>query len=201
MKNKILLADDHSMIRKGIKILFELNFGYSGIGEVRTCSELMRELSREEYTHLVLDINLTDGSTLEILPNIRALYPSLQIVIFSMQPSAVYGRALRQLGISRFISKSAPEEETIMQLRKFLQNEQPLQAVTDFEDPTPFSELTHRELEVLHYLLKGMGTNDIANTLNLKWNTISTVKNRIFEKTNTSNAMELKELAGLFRIS
>ncbi|RYD96823.1 MAG: response regulator transcription factor, partial [Sphingobacteriales bacterium] len=73
MQPAILLADDHSIIRKGLKLYIQLQIGYSDISEVANCSALMRELVKRPYTHLVLDIILSDGSTLEIIPNIRRL--------------------------------------------------------------------------------------------------------------------------------
>jgi len=75
MQPQILLADDHSMIRKGLKLLLQLHFGFTDVNEVVSCNELMSQLTRKKYTHLVLDIILADGSTLEILPNIRRVYP------------------------------------------------------------------------------------------------------------------------------
>lgn len=200
MQPKILLADDHSLIRKGIRVLCELKLGVQVVCAVSNCNELMKELAKAEYTHLVLDINLSDGSSLEVLPNIRKLYPALRITILSMQPPVVYARALKQMGIVHFISKSAPEEETIRLLRQFLQNEEPAREA-EAGDKNPFSNLSQRELEILHYMLKGVGTSEIARNLNLKWNTISSVKNRIFEKTGTDNIIRLKELATLYGVN
>jgi DNA-binding NarL/FixJ family response regulator len=201
MEPKILLADDHSMIRKGIKLLCEMNLGYSQVEEATSCHELMKQLSKRKFTHLLLDINLSDGSTLEVLPNIRKLYPHLLITILSMQPFSVYERAINQLGIYQFISKSAPEADTIRLLRQFFRNEQPSRPIKGIKNESPFSSFTPRELEIMHYMLKGIATMEIAKNLNLKSNTISTVKNRIFVKTKTTNVIELKELADLYKIT
>ena len=91
MQPKILIADDHSMIRKGLKLHMQLTLGYNDLHEVGTCNELMTELVKNKYTHLILDIILSDGSTLEVIPNIRRVYPDLHILIFSMQPAEIYG--------------------------------------------------------------------------------------------------------------
>src|SRR5690242_16584272 len=107
----ILIADDHSMIRKGLKLFLQLNLGYTNMQEVSNCNELMKELVKKKYTHLVLDIILADGSTLEVIPNIRRVYPDLHIMVFSMQPAEIYGEALKQYGISYYLSKSVGEEE------------------------------------------------------------------------------------------
>jgi DNA-binding NarL/FixJ family response regulator len=202
MQPEILIADDHSMIRKGLKLYMQVNLGYSEITEVGSCNELMKELVKKKYTHLVLDIILSDGSTLEVIPNIKRVYPDLQILVFSMQPAEIYGEALKQYGIQYYLSKTAGEEEIISVLQKFLQNELPATKPVGLQNiDNPFRLLAPRELEILHYVLKGIGTKGIAETLNLKMNTVSTIKNRIYEKTNAGNIKELIELATLYNVN
>ena len=202
MPPEILIADDHSMIRKGLKLYMQVNLGYSEINEVGSCNELMNELVKKKYTHLVLDIILSDGSTLEVIPNIKRVYPELQILVFSMQPAEIYGEALKQYGIQYYLSKSAGEDEIISVLQKFLQNELPATKPSGLQNiDNPFTLLAPRELEILHYVLKGIGTKGIAETLNLKMNTVSTIKNRIYEKTNANNIKELIELATLYNVN
>ena len=201
MQPQILIADDHSMIRKGLKLYMQLNLGYNDIREVASCSELMKELVKKKYTHVVLDIILSDGSTLEVIPNIKRVYPELQILIFSMQPAEIYGEALKQYGIHFYLSKSSGEEEIISVLQRFLKNELPATKNASMHIDNPFSSLAPRELEILHYVLKGIGTKDIAETLNLKMNTVSTIKTRIYEKTNAGNIKELMELATLYNVN
>ncbi len=201
MQPTILLADDHSMIRKGLKLYIQLNLGFNEINEVGSCSQLMNELIKKKYTHLVLDIILTDGNTLEIIPNIKRVYPNLNIMVFSMQPSEVYGEALKQYGIQFYLSKTSGEDEIISMLQKFINNEtQHFKKVTLNQD-NPFKILSPRELEILHYILKGIGTKKISETLNLKMNTVSTLKTRIYEKTNAVNIKELMELATLYNVN
>ncbi|MGH2553969.1 MAG: response regulator [Chitinophagaceae bacterium] len=197
---RILIADDHSMIRKGLKLNIQLTIGYSDIEEVATCNDLMKELVKKKYTHLILDIILSDGNTLEIIPNIRRVYPDLQILVFSMQPAEIYGEALKQYGINFYLSKSLGDEEIIYVLQKFLHNETPIKKKPIHQD-NPFSALAPRELEILHYLLKGIGTKKISELLNLKMNTVSTIKNRIYEKTTAGNIKELLELATLYNVN
>ena len=187
MEHCILIADDHSMIRKGLKLYMQMNLGYSNIQEVGNCNELMNELVKKKYTHLVLDIILSDGSTLEVIPNITRVFPDLQILVFSMQPAEIYGEALKQYGIQYYLSKSSGEDEIISVLQKFLQNELTASRPTGIQNvDNPFTLLAPRELEILHYVLKGIGTKNIAETLNLKMNTVSTIKNRIYEKTKAN---------------
>ena len=201
MQAKILIADDHSMIRKGLKLNIQLTLGYTDIEEVATCAGLMNELVKKKYTHLVLDIILSDGSTLEVIPNIRRVYPDLQILVFSMQPASIYGEALKQYGIHYYLSKSVGDEEMTQVLQKFLLNEKPIRRNNIPHQDNPFTTLAPRELEILHYILKGSGTKEIAETLNLKMNTVSTIKTRIYEKTNAANIKELMELATLYNVN
>ena len=201
MEPSILIADDHSIIRKGLKLYLQLNLGYTDIHEASTCNELMKELVKKKYTHLVLDIILSDGNTLEVIPNIRKVYPDLNIMVFSMQPSEVYGEALKKYGIEYYLSKTKGEEETIKYLQLFMHNEMPSKIRPIPFNDNPFSALAPRELEILHYVLKGIGTKEIAEGLNLKMTTISTLKNRIFEKTNASSTRELMELATLYNVN
>jgi two-component system, NarL family, invasion response regulator UvrY len=201
MQPNILIADDHSMIRKGLKLYMQLNLGYSNISEAGNCNELMKELVKKKYTHLVLDIILSDGSTLEVIPNIRRVYPSLNILVFSMQPAEVYGEALKHYGIQYYLSKSSGEDEMLKVLQRFLHNELPAEKNTGQIQDNPFASLTPRELEILHYVLKGIGTKEIARQLNLKMNTVSTVKTRIYDKTHAGNIKELMELATLYNLN
>jgi len=201
MQPKILIADDHSMIRKGLKLNMQLTLGYTDIEEVATCNDLMKELVKKKYTHLILDIILSDGNTLEVIPNIRRVYPDLQILVFSMQPAEIYGEALKQYGINYYLSKSVGDEEIISILQKFLRNETPVRRNNIQHQDNPFSSLAPRELEILHYVLKGSGTKEIAEVLNLKMNTVSTIKARIYEKTNAGNIKELIELATLYNVN
>jgi two-component system, NarL family, invasion response regulator UvrY len=202
MQPSILIADDHSMIRKGLKLFMQLNLGYNDIHEVATCNDLMKELVKKKYTHLILDIILSDGNTLEVIPNIRRVYPELNIMVFSMQPAEIYGEAVKQYGINHYLSKSVGEEEINHAIQRFLQNELLLKKVPLLQNhDNPFSALAPRELEILHYILKGIGTKEIGETLNLKMTTVSTIKNRIYEKTNAVNIKELMELATLYNVN
>ena len=196
----LLLADDHSMIRKGLSILCQRQFGVPRIDEVSSCSDLMKALRKKKYTHAIVDLVLSDGVTLEILPNIRHLYPDLNILVFSMQPSGMYRSGLARFGITNFVSKGAPERETFRQLEAFLGNACSMHAV-DSASPAAaaFARLTPRETEVLHYLLMGLGSAEIGKILNMKQNTISTFKKRILAKSNARNVLELKEMAAVHK--
>ena len=198
----VLLADDHSMIRRGLKFFLQVTLECRRITEVVSCSDLMREVAKNEHTHLILDIILKDGNSLEIIPSIRNISPELKIMIFSMQPAEIYGPAVRQYNILHYIHKSESEEQMLKKLSVFLNNDplnEDINRVPSLSNP--FALLAPRELEVLHYILRGYGTKSIGETLNLQMSTVSTLKNRIFEKTKASNLKELLDLAVLYNIN
>lgn len=203
MVNKLLIADDHSMTRKGLKLLVEGHIGKDCIKEVWTCNQLMQELLTKTYSHLILDIFLSDGSALEVIPTIRNLYPELEILIFSMQPKTIYERALLPYRIRYFVSKAANELETMRLIGQFLTNQRPTSESTGDKEMEffPFAGMPAREMDVLHYLLKGWKTTQIADTLNLSVSTVSTLKSRIFERTRTKNVIELMELASIHNVN
>jgi DNA-binding NarL/FixJ family response regulator len=192
--SRLLIADDHSIVRKGIIVLCKTQFGLSEVEEASDCSQVMSALKRNKCTHLILDLVLSDGVTLEIMPNIRRLYPDLKILIFTMQPYEIYAAVLERYGVMEFIPKDAPEKETIRMLRNFLFGIEARQGGGRLGEDNPFAGFTPREMEVLHYMLMGIGSVEIGNRLNMKSNTVSTFKRRIFEKSNTKNVIELKDL-------
>lgn len=202
MQHRILIADDHSMIRKGIKLLLQTHLGIKDVFEVSNGNGVMSELQKKDYTHLILDIILPDCTSLEIVPNIQRLYPDLKIMVFSMLNGSVYGEALKQYNIYYYLEKTSKEEDTIAFLDSFINHYNPAETTSSKGTTTnPFTQLSARELEVLHYMLGGHGTKDISTVLNLRMNTVSTLKNRIFEKTDTKNLKELMQLASIYNVS
>jgi two-component system, NarL family, invasion response regulator UvrY len=214
MNYKILIAEDHPMTLKGLRLLVEHHAGKAMIREAGSCRQLMKELSANSFSHLILDIMLADGSALEVIPTIRNLYPELEIMVFSGQPANLYRRALVRYRIGYVLSKGMQEKETLELLRQFLNNEQRIdgavnrsqfatrirQETSGQEASIPFAGMPAREIDVLQYLLKGWRTSQIAETLNLSVSTISTLKSRIFERTQTSNIKELMDLAMIHQV-
>lgn len=200
MDTKVIIADDHSIVRMGLSSLIK-QFDVQIVDEVATCNELMQALKKETYTHLVLDIILPDGNTLEIIENINNLYPNLSILIHSMQPIEVYGKILKKYIIHSYLYKGVSENEIKYNIESFI-NSVPLtmSKVLDSE-VNPFSTLAVRELEVLYYILNGYRTKEISNLLGLKMNTISTIKSVIFDKVKAESFTHLLQLAHVHQIS
>jgi len=179
-----------------------MEIGDYSITEAGSCSKIMSELNRNYFTHLILDIIFPDGSSLEILPNIRSVYPSIKILIFSMQPPEIHGEAMKHFDISYYLSKTADNATVIKVLTNFLNNDKNIAESNQMVSSiNPFKTLTPRELQILHYMLNGFGTKQIAETLNLRMNSVSTFKKRIYQKTESANFKSLIDLCTLYKIN
>ncbi len=200
METKILIADDHSIVKMGLTaILYKM--GVQHVDTVNTIDELKNEIDSSNYTHLILDIIMPDGNSLELIESINTKYPNLSILVHSMQPVEVYGKIANKFTIHSYLHKGASESEINYQLELFIKN-QPLHLKKKLEDSiNPFSTLAVRELEILHYLLNGHRTKEIAASLGLKMNTVSTIKSNIFEKVKAESFTHLLQLAHVHQIS
>ncbi len=200
METKILIADDHSIVKMGLTAILN-KMGVQNIETVSTIDELKTELEKTNYTHLVLDIIMPDGNSLELIESINTNQPALSILVHSMQPVEVYGKIANKFNIHSYLHKGASESEINYQLELFVKN-QPLNIKKKLEDSVnPFSTLAVRELEILHYLLNGHRTKEIAASLGLKMNTVSTIKSNIFEKVKAESFTHLLQLAHVHQIS
>ena len=200
METKVLVVEDHSIVKMGLTAILN-KLKVQEIGDVSTCTDLMNELATNDYTHLILDIILPDGNTLEYIEAINEKYPHLSILVHSMQPEEVYGKISNKFNIHSYLHKGASESEINYHLELFIKN-QPLVIKKKIEDTSnPFSTLAVRELEILHYLLNGYRTKEIANLLGLKMNTVSTIKSNIFDKVKADSFTHLLQLAHVHQIS
>jgi DNA-binding NarL/FixJ family response regulator len=200
MEVKVLIVEDHSIVKMGLTAILN-RMQVQTIGEVSTCADLMIELGNNEYTHLILDIILPDGNTLEYIDTVNEKYPHLSILVHSMQPVEVYGKISNKFKIHSYLHKGASETEINYHLELFIKN-QPLVLKKKLDDMgNPFSSLAVRELEILHYLLNGFRTKEIANSLGLKMNTVSTIKSNIFDKVKADSFTHLLQLAHVHQIS
>jgi len=199
MLRRILIAEDHSLIRSSIQTIF-LTEGITEMDEVQTCRDLQKTLKLVQYTHLILDITLADGNSLGLLQNIFEEYPDLKVLVYSSQPSRIYDEFLRLRYGMRYICKTEGRPETVQKLLAFLKNTKLNIDQQADSGTTPFTELTLRELQVLSYLLEGLSPADISTKLGIDPVTVRVHKKGLLGKTNTKNILELRDLATLHHL-
>lgn len=205
MARNILLADDHVIIRRGLRTLIDNNFGKSEWTEVDRTDDVLSELQKKSYTHAVLDMQLLDANLLEILPDIRKANPDLPLMIYTMCSEDLYAPRMLKLGVQAFLSKQLSEEHVINAFGRFFQNKCYFSehilydAYADRSKPSnPIDELSEREFAVLQYLVKGISVKEICGILDLKTTTVATYKARIFEKTGATSIVDLVRLMDLY---
>lgn len=202
-KTIYLLADDHSLIRQGIVFLIE-DLGLDC--EILQASNLQQVLDFvKEYTIdiAIIDAHFPDGNSLTILPEIKKINPEIKILIFTGVDENSQSLKFINAGANGFLSKLS-DEEIIKQAIFKMHNEgeyisQATQALlmNSLRDPNlinPLFSLSERELQIAKMYAEGFGNLEIANNLNIKQNTVSTIKKRIFDKLNIENIVELIEL-------
>lgn len=207
----ILLADDHVIIRRGLKVLLDTHFGNCRITECDSVKELMSSISKEEFTHLILDLQLLDGNVIDVIPEIKRTYPNLPVMIYSMSSEEIYGTRTIQMGADSFLSKQSNEHEVIKALNLFLNGKKYMsQELQDLmhqqqskksKTENPLLDLSDREISVLNYLLEGESVKEISIRLVLKATTVATYKARIFDKLNVSNIIELRNVAEIYHLN
>lgn len=206
----ILIADDHAVIRTGMKYLLASYFHDVKTSEADACSTLITSLSKDTYTHLILDMQLGDCNSMELIPKIREQYPNLHILVYTMSSEAIYGKRLFQMGVLGFLSKQEQEETLIKALKLFLRGQiyQSEELKKNLEQDqsgigpnmSPFDQLSEREMMVMRLLLEGLRVKEISSRLELKMSTVATYKVRIFEKLNVNNLSDIHRLADVYHL-
>jgi len=189
-KTRILIADDHSIILSGIKMILSYKLKVYNVYECLNLNTLVLQIRENKPSHLILDVSFPEGSSLNILDEIILEFTELKIMIFTMHPKIMFDHILKKHVDLSFCEKKLAESEITNRLEKFIQSSEKAMV----ESKTKKSRLSKREQEVLKLILEGKNTQNIAKELLVKSNTISTVKNRIFEKLQVSNIVELIQL-------
>jgi len=208
---QILLVDDHALIRRGMKFIINSNFTGCRIDEAEDGKGLIEQLKSNQYTHMILDLQLADCHVMNLFGTIRNDFPNLPILIYTMSPEDMFGKRLLQMGAKGFLSKESNVKEVIKALNLFflgrnymsaeMEKRMKNESTITFGHQNPFDNLSDREAAVAHNLLRGIGVKEIAGELDLKSSTVATYKARVFDKIGVTNVMDLRNMAQLFHFS
>ncbi|MEO5944609.1 MAG: response regulator transcription factor [Ferruginibacter sp.] len=207
---KILLVDDHSIIRSGLKILLSKDFGEYVFEEAETGEKLISLIKTEDYDLIILDINIPGSDSFAMVEKVMQMKPDARILIFSMNAENIYAKRFLRMGVRGYIRKDEPANEIITAVGYVLSNKKyiskTLSEVFSWErfdraTDNPFEKLSPKQSEIVRFLIQGKTITDICSLLKLHSSTISTQKNRIFEKLNVANLVDLYALAKVHPIS
>ncbi len=201
---KILIADDHPIVRKGLKEIIEETPGMKVVDEASNGQEVLEKVFQKDINVVLLDISMPGRSGLDILRDLKRLKPKLVVLVLSIHPEEQYAVQALKVGASGYLTKKSAAEELLTALRKVssggkyisssLAEKLAYALEKDVEKPL-HETLSVREYEVMRLIASGKTVTEIAKELFLSPKTISTYRARILEKMRMKNNSQLVRYA------
>lgn len=197
---RIIIADDHPVVLKGLKEIIEEHFDDVTIDISSRGYELLNKINNNDYDIVLLDISLPDINGLEVLREIKKKKRKLLVLVLSMYPEEQYAARALKAGANGYLTKRSASDELVLAVRKILSGKKYVspafaeKMMFDFESDTekpPHENLSDRDLQVLCMIGKGKAVKEIAGELHLSPNTIRTYRTRILEKIGVKGTSEL----------
>jgi two-component system, NarL family, invasion response regulator UvrY len=201
---RILIADDHAILRRGLKEILVRELEGAVCGEAKDAAETFARIQEGGWDLLILDITMSGRSGLDVLRDLKAAHPKLPVLVLSMHPEDQYAKRVLRAGASGYVSKGSAPEELLKAIRKVLAGGRYVSAAlaeklaSDLSEDTgrPVHEaLSDREFEVLRMIGAGKTVSQIAGDLHLGVTTVSTYRARILEKMHMTTTAELMHYA------
>ncbi len=205
----ILIADDHAVVRRGLKEILAEALPGARFSEAGNGDEVLSRLAEGPVSILVLDINMPGRSGLDVLRDIKRDYPRVPVIILSMQPEDQYAVRCLRAGASAYINKDSAPEELAQATKKILAGGRYVsprfadKLVFQFDEPTgkPLHELlSDREHEVMRMIATGVSLTEIAERLHVSVKTVSTYRARIMEKMKMQSNAEVTRYAMMHQL-
>lgn len=201
---RILIADDHAIVRRGLKQILTEQYPFVEFGEAGDAESLIAMAIRETWDVVICDMNMPGRSGLDALQQLKQLTPKLPVLIMSMYPEEQYAVRVLKAGASGYLGKETIHDdlvraiETVIGGKKFITPGIADKLANSFGVSTdlPLHELlSDREFDVFKLIAAGKSISDIATQLSLSATTVSTYRSRIMEKMNMRNNAELTRYA------
>ncbi len=196
----ILIADDHSIVRKGIKQILLEEFIEAVIEEVADGNEMLHKIRNEKFDIVISDISMPGKSGLESLKQVKVEFPKLPVLILSMHSEDQYAIRVLKAGASGYLTKESAPEELVKAVKQIVSTgryispavaEKLAENINQGSSEQLHESLSDREFEVLKLIGTGKTVSEIAQILSLSVNTISTYRVRILEKTKLHSNSEV----------
>lgn len=201
---RILIADDHVVVRRGLRQILLDHFKDAFIEEVADAEALIAKVMSANWDVVISDINMPGRSGLDALKQIRVTLPDLPVLILSIHPEEHYAMRVLKAGASGYVSKDSASEELVLAVQKLLLGkkyfsqyvmEQLANNINADFSKLAYEYLSNREFDVMKLLASGKSVSHIAEKLSLSVTTISTYRTRIMAKTGLSSNSELTKYA------
>lgn len=205
---RIVVADDHGIVRMGLIQTVKRLMPEAIILEVEDYKSLYKVILKEELDLAIMDVNMPNGTVQEAIDYIKIHQPDLKILIFSSQDEEVYGMRYLKMGAGGYLSKQSSTEviegalTSMLTKGRYISDNVKeaifLESLGGSVKNSPFETLSDRELQIATKLAEGLPLKEISNQFNLHSSTISTYKNRLFEKLKIRSIPELVEILRLY---
>ncbi len=204
---RILIVDDHPIVRQGLRRLMENEEDLSVCGEAETARDARTAIKDLNPDAVIVDISLKQGDGIELVRDVRAHYATLPMLVLSMHDEAIYAERMLSAGANGYIMKQAASEQFLVSLRRVLDGGiyvseavgsnmiQKFASGGSYTSANPIDRLSNRELQILHMIGKGMSTRETANSLNLSIKTVESHRQRIKRKLNLNTGAQLVQYA------
>ena len=201
---RILIADDHAVVRRGLKQILADEFKKADFGEAGNAREALDRIRKENWDTVVLDITMPGRSGLEALKEIKEARPKLPVLVLSMHPEDQFAVRVLKSGASGYMTKESAPEELVGAVKKVLAGgryvspalAEKMASYLAIDTPNPPHErLSDREFTVLRMIASGKTVSQIAVELSLSVKTVSTYRTRILEKMGMASNAELTHYA------
>lgn len=199
---KVLIADDHSVVRQGVSLILREAFTGMEVVHTDSFSNTVAILTNNFFDLLLLDINLPGGNRIAMIEEVRTVQKDTKILMFSAYDEEQYALRYIKAGAQGYLNKLSSENKIIEAVKTILDGgnymgdkikEKISGSTFNKVSGNPLDVLSGRELEIAGLLVKGDGNLEIANKLDIGTSTVSTYKSRIFEKLEISNVVSLIE--------
>ena len=201
---KILLTDDHAVVRQGLKLILADHFKHAVFGEARNAQEAFTRVAKEKWDVAVLDVTMPGRSGLEVLKEIKRLRPKMPVLILSMHPEDQFAVRMLKTGAAGYLTKESAGEELVGAIEKVVGGGRYISSslaerMASYLDvdvqKAPHERLSNREFLILRMIASGKAVSQIAKELSLSVKTISTYRARLLDKMDMKNNAELTHYA------
>ena len=207
---RVVIADDHTILREGLKQLLLAASDFDVVGEAADGHEVLQKVRASDFDVLLLDMSMPGKSGMELIKQVKAEKPKLRILVLSMHEEHQYAVRAIKAGASGYLTKESASTQLVLAIRKVaaggafisadVAEQLALNAMPHAEGPL-HATLSDREYQVFRLLVSGVAVSEIAAQLNLSAKTVSTHKARLMEKLNVANQTELVHYALKHRLS
>lgn len=206
--HRIIVADDHGIVRMGLIQMIQSLRPSAVISEVEDFKSLYKLISQNTFDLAVMDVNMPNGSIQEAIDYLKLHQPDLKILVFSSQDEDLYAMRYLKMGADGYLNKQSPRSKIDTALTAMLTKGRYLseevkeamisETLKGSAKKSPIESLSDRELQIANKLVEGIPLKELSHKLNLHSSTVSTYKNRIFEKLKIQSVPELIAILKLY---